>query len=154
MPPNQNKRRAGLHRAELLELLYTAVSKNSNIRMHVNKRVVGLEKISTDEMKLEFHDGGSATANLVVGADGIHSVVRGHYLEDEAIFSGYVAYRDLIAMDKVQEFWEWENSNVNGFWSQQGKHFMTYFSTSHCSQKLSNLDRWQDSQYRCICTRL
>jgi 2-polyprenyl-6-methoxyphenol hydroxylase-like FAD-dependent oxidoreductase len=94
--------------------------------MHVNKRLVGLEKLSEQEMKLEFQDGTTSTANLVVGADGIHSVVRSQYLEDDAVFSGYVAYRGLIPMDKVREFWPFEESDVSGFWTQQGKHFMTY----------------------------
>jgi 2-polyprenyl-6-methoxyphenol hydroxylase-like FAD-dependent oxidoreductase len=126
MPNNIQRRRAGFHRAELLEVLYTAVSKNPNIRMHVNKRLSGVKKVSDKEMELEFQDRTTATTNLVVGADGIHSVVRSHYLKDEAIFSGYVAYRGLIPMDKVQEFWPYDDSDVSGFWTQQGKHFMTY----------------------------
>jgi salicylate hydroxylase len=116
----------------LLQVLVDAVSKNPNIKMHVNKRLAGLEKISDKEMKLEFQDGTTTTANLVVGADGIHSVVRNTYIEDEPIFSGLVAYRGLIPMEKVREFWPYEDSDVSGFWTQQGKHFMTYLSVIRC----------------------
>jgi 2-polyprenyl-6-methoxyphenol hydroxylase-like FAD-dependent oxidoreductase len=127
LPGNvEARRRSGLHRAELLQVLIDAVTQNPHIKMHVNKRLVGLEKLSEQEMKLEFQDGTTSTANLVVGADGIHSVVRSQYLEDDAVFSGYVAYRGLIPMDKVREFWPFEESDVSGFWTQQGKHFMTY----------------------------
>src|SRR5271170_1103127 len=126
MPENQRRRRAGFHRAELLQVLYDAARKNPKIQMHVNKRLAKVERVSTKEMKLEFQDGTTTTTNLVIGADGIHSVVRGHYLKDDPIFSGLVAYRGLIPMEKVREFWPWDDSDVSGFWTQQGKHFMTY----------------------------
>jgi salicylate hydroxylase len=132
IPGDKKRRRAGLHRAELLQVLHDAVSRNPNIKMHVNKRLAGLERISDKEMKLEFQDGTTTTANLVVGADGIHSVVRNTYIEDEPIFSGLVAYRGLIPMEKVREFWPYEDSDVSGFWTQQGKHFMTYLSVIRC----------------------
>src|SRR5579859_4273978 len=115
MGENKKRRRAGLHRAELLQVLFDAVSKNKNIKMHTNKHLSGLEKVSEREMKMTFQDGTTATANLVVGADGIHSVVRSHYLRDEAVFSGLVAYRGLIPMEKVREFWPYEESDVSGF---------------------------------------
>lgn len=31
-------------------------------------------------MSITFTDGSKASANLVIGADGIHSVVRSHYV--------------------------------------------------------------------------
>lgn len=126
MGENKKRRRAGLHRAELLQVLFDAVSKNKNIKMHTNKRLNRVEKVNDKEMKLTFQDGVSATANLVVGADGIHSVVRSHYLKDEPVFSGLVSYRGLIPMEKVRDFWPYHDSDVSGFWTQQGKHFMTY----------------------------
>lgn len=128
MPENQKRRRAGFHRAELLQALYEAVRKNPKIQMYVNKRLAKIERVSANEMKLGFQDGSTATANLVIGADGIHSVVRSHYLKDDPIFSGLVAYRGLIPMEKVREFWPWDDSDVSGFWTQQGKHFMTFIS--------------------------
>ena len=126
LPGNVQRRRAGLHRAELLQVLYDAITKNPNIKMHTDQRLSRLTKISDSEMQMDFLDGSTATANLVIGADGIHSVVRGHYLKDEAIFSGIVAYRGLVPMEKVVEFWDFEDSDVSGFFTQQGKHFMTY----------------------------
>jgi len=130
LPGTLLRRRAGLHRAELLQILYEAVQKNPDIKMHTNRRLAGLEKVSNSEMRLDFQDGSTATANLVVGADGIHSVVRGHYLKDEAIFSGIVAYRGLVPMEEVVKFWDFDDSDVSGLFTQQGKHFMTYVSCS------------------------
>jgi salicylate hydroxylase len=127
LPGTAQRRRAGLHRAELLQVLFDAVSKNPNIKMHTNKHISRLTTLSDDEMQMEFQDSSTAIANLVVGADGIHSVVRGTYLKDEAIFSGIVAYRGLVPMEKVVEFWGFDDSDVSGFFTQQGKHFMTCF---------------------------
>jgi len=153
MGENKKRRRAGLHRAELLQVLFDAVSANKHIKMHTDKRVSGLEKISEKEMKLTFQDGTTATANLVIGADGIHSVVRSHYLKDEPIFSGYVAYRGLIPMEQVREFWPYEDSDVSGFWTQQGKHFMTYLASkkSNLTSKISHLHGRPYSQHRRLC---
>src|SRR5271170_2025248 len=154
MPENQRRRRAGFHRAELLQVLYDAARKNPKIQMHVNKRLAKVERVSAKEMKLEFQDGSTATANLVVGADGIHSVVRGHYLEDDPVFSGLVAYRGLIPMEKVREFWPYDDSDVSGFWTQQGKHFMTYLSERmRAHEKVSDFYRWVHTKYCCICIR-
>lgn len=140
LPGNVQRRRAGLHRAELLQVLFDAIAKNPNIKMHTNKRIVTLKKISNNEMKMEFQDGYTATANLVVGADGIHSVVRSHYLKDDPIFSGLVAYRGLVPMEKVEDFWDFEDSDVSGFFTQQGKHFMT------CAQLFLQLMKGTQSQ--------
>jgi len=117
---------SGFQRAEFLKVIYEAVSKNDKVRLHTNKRVIKVETASDREMKVTFEDGTEATANLVIGADGIHSVVRSKYLQDEAIFSGIVAYRSLIPTDKVREFWPIDDSDVAGFWSKQGKAFLTY----------------------------
>ena len=46
---------------------------------------------------VEFADGGSATADLVIGADGIHSVIRSALFGDSLpSFSGTVAYRGRV----------------------------------------------------------
>lgn len=117
---------SGFQRAEFLRIIYETVSKNPKVRLHTNKRVRKVQSVSEGNMKVTFDDGTEATADLVIGADGIHSVVRSRYLQDKAIFSGTVAYRGLIPADKVREFWPIEDSDVAGFWSQQGKAFLTY----------------------------
>lgn len=116
----------GFQRAEFLQVIYEAVSKNPKVRLHTNKRVSKVLAVADGHMKITFEDGTEAAADLVIGADGIHSVIRSKYLQDEAIFSGTIAYRALIPTDKVREFWPIEDSDVAGFWSQQGKAFLTY----------------------------
>ena len=46
------------------------------------------------------------TADAVIGADGVHSIVRAHLLGKEAakpVYAGSVAYRALVPMDKAVE---------------------------------------------------
>jgi salicylate hydroxylase len=45
---------------------------------------------------LSFADGTSATANLVVGCDGIHSTIRSHFAVDNPVYSGRIAFRGVI----------------------------------------------------------
>ena len=58
-------------------------------------------------MKLIFKDGTAATADCVIGADGIHSPCREHILGSKEaakpVFSGTVAYRSLVPMDEAIE---------------------------------------------------
>jgi 3-hydroxybenzoate 6-monooxygenase len=47
-------------------------------------------------------DGREFSAQVAVGADGLHSRVRGYFSDDEPVSSGFVAYRGAIPMDQVQ----------------------------------------------------
>lgn len=58
-----------------------------------NRKLVGLANLP-DRVRLDFADGGSAEADVVIGADGVHSVVRDHLLGvEKPHFTGRVAYR-------------------------------------------------------------
>lgn len=51
-----------------------------------------------DRVRLWFDDGSWAEADLVIGADGIHSAVRDHVVGPfPATFSGFVGYRGVVA---------------------------------------------------------
>ena len=70
----------------------------------MRKRLVSIEdKPGLDEpVFLQFADGTSATADAVIGADGIHSFVREFLMgkeEAKPTFSGSIAYRGLVPMD-------------------------------------------------------
>ncbi len=61
--------------------------------VHRNKKLVGLTE-RADGATLEFADGGTADASVVIGADGVHSVVREILLgAEKPRFTGRVAYR-------------------------------------------------------------
>ena len=74
---------------------------------------------------MRFHNGATAEAEVVVGADGIHSAVREAILgKDSPRFSGHVAYRGLVPAARVAHLGlELEASS----WWGPDHHFVHYF---------------------------
>ncbi|KAL1980865.1 hypothetical protein VTN96DRAFT_3400 [Rasamsonia emersonii] len=65
--------------------------------IHLSKRLTSLENLPDGGVRLFFADGTEATADMVVGADGIRSVVREHAFPDHKIkFTGTTIWRVLI----------------------------------------------------------
>lgn len=92
-----------VHRAHFLDELVRLVPAQ---RAHFNKRLELIEDEADKEVVLRFKDGTTATADAVIGADGIHSHVREYLLGKEAsqpVFAGSVAYRGLVPMDAAVE---------------------------------------------------
>lgn len=89
------------HRADLLEALRSAVP-SSSIRL--GKRCTEVV-IQDDRSLVRFADGTSVTADLVVGADGVHSVVRGAVTApSEPTYSGMCAFRALVPAQLAPQF--------------------------------------------------
>jgi 2-polyprenyl-6-methoxyphenol hydroxylase-like FAD-dependent oxidoreductase len=65
-----------LTRAALYRLLQAAAVQRG-IHVEHGKRVVSARKLTGGGVKVSFMDGSSATGDLLVGADGLHSVTRG-----------------------------------------------------------------------------
>ena len=81
------------HRGDLVTLLADAVPAD---RVEVGRRCVGVEPRG-ERAEVVFADGSRTTADVVVGADGIHSAVRQSLFgDDRPRFTGHVAYRGLI----------------------------------------------------------
>ena len=76
-------------RGDALKAVLAAVEAQENITMTCGKRTVEIEE-TKDSVTLKFEDGGSATAELLMGCDGIHSVTRLKHVEPErkATYSG------------------------------------------------------------------
>ena len=92
-----------VHRAHFLDALVKLVPSE---RTHFNKRVDSLEDKHDGPVLIRFKDGTTATADAVIGADGVHSAVRAHLLGKEAakpVYAGSVAYRALVPIDKAVE---------------------------------------------------
>ena len=92
-----------VHRADFLDELVKAVPAE---RAHFKKCLQKIEDKDGSPIVMRFSDGTSVTADVVIGADGIHSNVRKYLLGTEAarpVFSGYVAYRGIINMDAAVE---------------------------------------------------
>ena len=99
-----------LHRGDLHAALASVVPDDSIAR---NRRLVGLEQ-HAGAVRLVFADGSHAEADAVIGADGVHSVVREALFGKEAPqFTGRVAYRTTfpaallggLAIDDSAKWW-------------------------------------------------
>jgi salicylate hydroxylase len=90
-----------MRRAALQQILSRAVGGE---HLHLGREVGHLVE-SSDGIRLEFIDGSHHDADLVVGADGLHSVVRG-VVTDEAgpRYSGISGFRGLVPMSAVPDF--------------------------------------------------
>jgi len=81
------------HRGDLHAAL-TSVIPESVVRL--GHQLVSLEQRAAGSVRLDFANGITADADAVVGADGVHSVVRETLFgTDEPAFSGRVAYRTV-----------------------------------------------------------
>jgi salicylate hydroxylase len=108
------------HRARLLEAI-RGVLPDGIVRL--GRRCVAVEQAG-DEVQVTFEEGEPIVADVVVGADGIHSLVRGTVTTPSApTFSGTAAYRCLLPADDVAPM-----ALEPGFkvWLGPGRHLVHY----------------------------
>jgi len=87
-----------VHRADLLEVLATAL-KTTQFRF--NARCVGVDS-TEHSAAVHLADGSTIEADIVVGADGIHSVVRtALFGADAPHFTGCVCWRGMVPAEAV-----------------------------------------------------
>jgi FAD-dependent urate hydroxylase len=81
-------------RAELQNMLMDEFGRD---RIHLGKKMVGL-KDSGKEVTVSFADGTELTTDLLVGADGTHSMTRAYVLDEtvERRYAGYVNWNGLV----------------------------------------------------------
>lgn len=109
------------HRAELLDVLSAAVPAGI---LHLDHRFVGLTQ-HPERVEVRFQNGATASAEVVIGADGIHSNVRAAILGPELPhFSGHVAYRGLVPAERVAQL---GIEVVASSWWGPDHHFVHYF---------------------------
>ncbi len=110
-----------IHRADLQRVLLNKIEAE-NIDIYTNMKVTGVGNnknsafIEVDEKKIK--------ADLIIGADGIHSIVSDSLFgKKEIIFTGNVAWRMLIPVDLLPKNLIFPDTTV---WLGPNKHFVTY----------------------------
>lgn len=92
-----------IHRADLHDALAAKVRELSPDAIVCNKKCVGIEQAASSATA-RFEDGSSASADLIVGADGSRSMVRNALFGPlEPQYTGYIAWRGLVPMAKVPQ---------------------------------------------------
>jgi salicylate hydroxylase len=116
-----------LRRADFLDALVNLIPKEIT---HFGKRLVRLEE-TPDGIQLEFADGTSAAADVVVGCDGIRSKVKESMLPTEAqhaqpAYSGMYGYRAVLDMDTMVEAVGEQRARVSTMYVGKGAYGITY----------------------------
>ncbi len=110
-----------LHRPDLLDVLSAALPDGV---LHLDHRCVGLVQ-HANKVEVKFHNRVADDADLVVGADGIHSIIRALILGPESPrFSGHVAYRGLVPAARLAHLGLEVNASM---WWGPDHHFVQYF---------------------------
>ena len=110
------------HRADLLEALSSAVAMET---VRLGMRCVALGAAGDDgPVTLTFANGEQAEADIVIGADGIHSTVRAALTGPApATFSGLCAFRALVPAERAPAF---SRRPAQTLWLGPGHHLVHY----------------------------
>jgi len=112
-----------IHRGDLHAVLEQGVAPGT---IAFNHRLVGLEPAG-DAVRLAFEGGGTAEADIVIGADGIRSKVREVLLGPEPPqFVGAAAYRAIFPAERLRGF---KIPDCTKWWGGD-RHCLPYFLTS------------------------
>ncbi len=110
----------GVHRVALLQALADRLAGEG---LNLARRCVGIEERRSG-VELHFASGANARADVVIGADGVHSVIRPHVVgELRGRFSGTVGYRGLVAVEQMPSL---PDPTPLQFWAGPGRHLLHY----------------------------
>jgi salicylate hydroxylase len=113
------------HRADLLRVIESRVPAAS---IRLGRKVTGLDAAgrgsAAGALRLRFADGQSAEADVVIGADGIHSAVRAALFGvSPAAYSGLCAFRALVPAGRAPEL---ARRPAQTLWLGPGHHLVHY----------------------------
>jgi 6-hydroxynicotinate 3-monooxygenase len=110
-----------MHRGDLHGMLADTVPPEM---VRLNHRLVGLEQHG-GVVRMRFNNGETAEADAVIGADGVHSVVRETLFGPEApVFTGRVAYRTVFPTRLLQGL----DVDPCVKWWGPDRHIVSYFT--------------------------
>jgi 3-hydroxybenzoate 6-monooxygenase len=90
-----------IHRSDLHSTLLRAC-RRAGVDLMTGQECVGVES-GDGKARAVFADGHVEEAEVVIAADGLHSVARRLLVDDEPVNSAYVAYRGAVPIDLVRE---------------------------------------------------
>lgn len=109
-----------MHRADLQDVFVGALPDGT---VAFGKTCVSVRQTGESAIAV-FDDGSEFEADLIVGADGIHSPIRGAIFGAEAPrFTGHMCYRAVVPCDGPLDFVSPDSS----FWLGPNSHVVTYY---------------------------
>ena len=110
------------HRADLHRVMCDTVPID---KIEFNKKLVGIDPAGS-QTRLAFADGTHVLADAVVGADGVHSVIREHLLgPEQPTYTGHIAYRSVFPASLLGDL----ELDDNTKWWADDRHIVIYFLT-------------------------
>jgi salicylate hydroxylase len=110
-----------MHRADILRTLVAALPSD---RVHIGHRLTDLVDHG-DRVEAQFENGVRINADVLVGADGIHSTVRRILFgPEQPHFTGCMCYRGLVPAERLAHL---EIPVEAQIWMGPGKHFVHYY---------------------------
>jgi len=109
----------GMHRADFVDFL--AANLPAGI-VHTGHRAIGFAQ-DGDVARVQFANGATAEAEVVVAADGIHSELRSYVVPpSKPVFHGTISYRGLVSCERLPD-WPMDRWQM---WAGPSKHFLVF----------------------------
>jgi 6-hydroxynicotinate 3-monooxygenase len=117
-----------MHRGDLHAMLVNLVPAGV---IRLDHKLAGLEHARDGAVRMTFTNGDTAEADAVIGADGVHSVVRAFMLGEEAPrFTGRVAYRTVFPTALLGGLQPYPCVK----WWGPDRHIVSYFVNPRCDE--------------------
>lgn len=110
----------GMYRPDLIDALAQEIDPDT---IRLGHRLSSVETLESGSVRVAFENGAVEEFDAVVGADGIHSVVRqavGQF--PQPVYSGYIVYRGVVDASLLPEDWPM----ISQVWMGDRRHFMCY----------------------------
>lgn len=112
-----------IHRGDLHGVIARALLRAKPGVIHLNRKCIGLTQ-APDCVELHFEGSDPVKADLVIGADGLHSTVRANLFgAPKPEFCGIIAWRGIVPIDRVPPA---IMANIGTNWIGPGGHVVHY----------------------------
>jgi salicylate hydroxylase len=113
---------AVIHRVDVHRSLLEGAQESGRVEFHTSTRVERIEQ-DAGAVRVTCGNGKVFTGQALVGADGIRSVVREHYVNDPPRVTGHVVYRAVVDRKDFPADLQW---NAASIWVGPNCHLVHY----------------------------
>lgn len=139
----------GIHRADLQRILSAGLR---GVGLHLDHRLTEINDLGS-ATRLSFANGKTIEADLVIGADGVRSLVRRFITGgDDTVYSGTSAFRGIVPVSKLPtlpdpkaiQFWMGPDAHVLHYAIGGGAEHVNYFAVVEYPKVWPFAEKWLD----------